>query len=125
MTSESPSISTGEAEAGPIRSVLIVGGGTAGWMAAVYLRKALHNHVRITLVESKRIGTVGVGEATFNTIKSFFDQVGLDERDWMPACNATYKMAIRFVGWRGPSAQPFYHPFERYRLMALGDTPIP
>jgi len=98
---------------GPIENVLVVGGGTAGWMTAVYLRRALGANVRITLVESKSIGTVGVGEATFNTIKTFFDYVGLDEQEWMPACNATYKMAIKFVNWN-TAGRVFYHPFERY-----------
>lgn len=97
----------------PIRSIAIVGGGTAGWMSAVYLNRALGDDVRITVVESESIGTIGVGEATFNTIKSFFDYVGLDEKDWMPSCDATYKMAIKFVGWNA-SGTEFFHPFQRY-----------
>ena len=78
----------------PIEKILIVGGGTAGWMSAVYLNRAFGEKVRITLVESKSVPTVGVGEATFNTIKGFFDYVGLKESQWMPPCKATYKMAI-------------------------------
>lgn len=96
-----------------IEDILIVGGGTAGWMSAVYLNRAFGRRVRITLVESKSVPTVGVGEATFNTIKGFFDYVGLDESQWMPPCKATYKMAIKFVGWRQDGGH-FYHPFQRF-----------
>jgi Tryptophan halogenase len=68
----------------------------------------------VTLVESDSVGTVGVGEATFSTIRHFFDYLGLDERDWMPQCNGSYKLAIRFENWRGDGTH-FYHPFERLR----------
>ena len=68
----------------PIRTVTIVGGGTAGWMTASYLSRALKN-VDITVVESVRIGTIGVGEATFSTVKLFFDFLGLQEHKWMPS----------------------------------------
>ena len=80
-----------------VQNIVIVGGGTAGWMTAAYLSKALSKNVNITLVESSNITTIGVGEATFSTIKVFFDFLGLQESDWMPKCNATYKMAIKFV----------------------------
>ncbi|HVT57484.1 MAG TPA: tryptophan halogenase family protein [Thermoanaerobaculia bacterium] len=93
-------------------SVVIVGGGSAGWMTAAYLRKALDAVDSITVIESSAINTIGVGEATFSTIRLFFDFLGLDEKDWMPSCNCTYKIAIRFVNWQaGPGH--FYHPFER------------
>lgn len=100
----------------PVRNVLIVGGGTSGWMTASYLQRALPADVRITLVESDRVPTIGVGEATFSTIKLFFDYLGLEEKDWMPECNATYKMAIRFVGWNA-AGRDFYHPFQRYETI--------
>lgn len=99
-----------------IRHVLIVGGGTSGWMTAAYLRRALPADVKISLVESDRVPTIGVGEATFSTIKLFFDYLGLEERDWMPECNATYKMAIRFSGWNA-AGRDFYHPFQRYETI--------
>jgi flavin-dependent dehydrogenase len=92
--------------------VVILGGGSAGWMAAAYLSKALERGVEISLVESANIGTVGVGEATFSTIQLFFQYLGLREEDWMPHCNASYKMAIRFVDWNG-AQRHFYHPFQR------------
>lgn len=94
-------------------SVLIVGGGSAGWMTAAYLRKALGESVKISLIESANIPTIGVGEATFSTIKLFFDFLGLHEHEWMPSCNATYKLAIKFVNWTRQTGY-FYHPFQRY-----------
>ncbi|WP_275423758.1 tryptophan halogenase family protein [Virgisporangium ochraceum] len=96
------------------RSIVIVGGGTSGWMTASYLAAAFGDRVSITLVESGRIGTIGVGEATFSDIRHFFDFLGLDETEWMPACNATYKLAVRFENWRRPGHH-FYHPFEQMR----------
>ncbi|MFE7594186.1 tryptophan halogenase family protein [Kitasatospora sp. NPDC057512] len=94
--------------------VVIVGGGTAGWMTASYLKAAFEDRVDITLVESGNISTVGVGEATFSDIRHFFEFLGLKEKDWMPACNATYKLAVRFEDWREPGHY-FYHPFEQMR----------
>lgn len=85
-------------------------------MTAAYLRRALPSNVSISLVESDRVPTIGVGEATFSTIKLFFDYLGLDESEWMPECNATYKMAIRFVGWNAEN-RDFYHPFQRYETI--------
>lgn len=94
-----------------VRDVVIVGGGTAGWMTATYLRAAFGDRVSITLIESGTVSTIGVGEATFSTIRYFFDYLGLDEPDWMPACNATYKLGIKFENWRGVG-HVFYEPFE-------------
>src|SRR3954470_17858994 len=94
-------------------NVVIVGGGTSGWMTAAYLRKALDRDVTITVVESAAVGRIGVGEATFSTIRLFFEFLGLDETEWMPDCQATYKLAIKFVNWNG-ERRPFYHPFQRF-----------
>lgn len=99
-----------------VQNVVIVGGGTAGWMTATYLQASFGDRVSITLVESKRVGTIGVGEATFSTIRYFFEYVGLSEEDWMHRCNATYKLAIRFEDWRA-KGHHFYHPFERLRVV--------
>jgi tryptophan 6-halogenase len=93
--------------------IVIVGGGTAGWMTAAYLSKALDRDVRISLIESPAINTIGVGEATFSTVRLFFDFLGLPEEDWMPECNAAYKLAIKFTGWN-PNRPHFYHPFQRF-----------
>jgi flavin-dependent dehydrogenase len=97
-----------------LKSVVIVGGGTAGWMSATYLKAAFGDRIDVTLVESARIPTIGVGEATFSTVRHFFDYLGLAERDWMPACAASYKLGIRFQDWRA-KGHHFYHPFERLR----------
>lgn len=88
-----------------LRSVVVLGGGTAGWMSASYLGRALGPHVRITVVEAPSIPSIGVGEATVpNLHKTFFDFLGLAEEDWMRECNASFKMGIKFVNWRTPGA---------------------
>ena len=95
-----------------MKRIMIVGGGTSGWMTAAYLRRALGAETQVTVVESSTIRTIGVGEATFSTLKLFFDFLGLRERDWMPHCSAAYKLAIRFQNWRKKPGH-FYHPFQR------------
>jgi flavin-dependent dehydrogenase len=99
-----------------VNNITIVGGGTSGWMTAAYLNKVFGDRVRITLVESRNISTVGVGEATFSTIKLFFDYLELEERDWMPHCSASYKLAIKFIDWNAEKKY-FYHPFQRHELV--------
>jgi len=97
-------------------NVVIVGGGSAGWMTASYLSKAFGDKVNIRLIESPNISTIGVGEATFSDIHLFFEFLGLREEDWMPQCNASYKLAIRFVNWNA-ERRHFYHPFQRFDLV--------
>jgi len=97
-----------------IQDVVILGGGTGGWMTATYLKHTFGDRISVTLVESERVGTVGVGEATFSTIRHFFDRLGLAEKDWMPHCAGSYKLAIRYENWREPGKY-FYHAFERLR----------
>lgn len=97
-----------------LKKVVIVGGGTAGWMTASYLKTAFQDRIDITVVESGQIRTIGVGEATFSDIRHFFEFLGLREENWMPACNASYKLAVRFQDWRRPGHH-FYHPFEQMR----------
>ncbi len=99
-----------------IRSIVIVGGGSSGWMTASYLNKALGDSVKVSLIESANIKTIGVGEATFSTIKLFFDYLDLDESEWMPPCSAAYKIAIKFVNWN-EEKRHFYHPFQRYETV--------
>jgi len=98
-----------------VRSVLIVGGGTAGWMAAAYLNRALGRDVTITLLESPTVGRIGVGEATIPTLRDTLRFIGAEERDWMRSVGATFKSAIKYRNWRvGPDAgvvDEFYHPF--------------
>lgn len=100
--------------AAPIRRIVILGGGTAGWMAAAALSKALENSgTTIRLVESDAIGTIGVGEATIPTIHWFNQLVGIDEVTLMRETRATYKMGIEFRGWQGPGSS-YLHPFGSF-----------
>nr|AKQ20699.1 tryptophan-6 halogenase [uncultured bacterium] len=88
-----------------IRKVVVLGGGTAGWMTASYLGKALGPDVALTVLEAPSIPKIGVGEATVpNLHRTFFDFLGLAEDEWMRECNASYKMGVRFINWRTPGA---------------------
>ncbi len=97
----------------PPRKILIVGGGTAGWMAALHMQHLWGDRdMEITLIESARIGTVGVGEGTTPLIKEFFDRLGIPESEWMPECAATYKCGIAFPDWSTVEGhETYFHPF--------------
>jgi tryptophan 6-halogenase len=91
---------------------VILGGGTAGWMAACLIAKKWPQH-KVTVVESPDIGIIGVGEGSTPQLKAFFDTLGLSETEWMPKCNATYKAGIRFHGWsERPGFESYFHPFH-------------
>lgn len=107
-----------------IKNVVILGGGTAGWMTASYLGKALQDTVSITVLEAPTVPRIGVGEATVpNLQRAFFDYLGIPEDEWMRECNASFKTAVKFINWRTPGegspharqwqGRPdhFYHPF--------------
>ena len=93
-----------------IKRVVIVGGGTAGWMAAAALSKVMGGVVDVTLVESEQIGTVGVGEATIPTLVNYNRYVGIDEKEFMKASMATFKLGIEFVNWKQVGEQ-YIHSF--------------
>ncbi len=96
------------------RSIAILGGGTAGWMAATMFQQRWGaSETRITLIESKDIGIIGVGEGSTPQLKNFFDDAGIAEAEWMPRANATYKTGIEFVGWSDqPGFERYFHPFQ-------------
>lgn len=101
------------------QSVLIVGGGTAGWLTAAFLAKTLGARgegIQVALVESPEIGIVGVGEGTFPSIRGTLAAIGIDEARFIRECHATFKQGIRFDHWVRPKGSPgpdhYFHPFS-------------
>ncbi len=93
-----------------VKKVVIAGGGTAGWVTATALAKKLGDLLDITLIESNNIGTIGVGEATIPTAKTFHRLIGIDEQELMRATNATFKLGIQFENWSNPG-DVYFHSF--------------
>ncbi|RDV26058.1 tryptophan 7-halogenase [Alteromonas aestuariivivens] len=93
-----------------IQNVVVLGGGTAGWMSAALIKKVLGNSVGLTLVESDSIGTVGVGEATIPPIRLVNKVLGLNEGEFLRETKATIKLAIRFENWK-QQGESYYHTF--------------
>ena len=93
-----------------VKRVIIVGGGTAGWMSAAVLSRVLGPKVDIELVESEQIGTVGVGEATIPQIRILLNLLGIDENDFLRNVQGTIKLGIEFNGW-SHSGESYLHAF--------------
>ncbi len=118
---------------GPINDILIVGGGTAGWLAAAYLAKQLGTSrpdgVKITLIESSTIPTVGVGEGTFPTMRLTLAALGIEEAEFMRESAATFKQGFKFVDWVdapvGDEHRYYYHPFDVPHTMERGGDLTP
>ena len=104
------------------RRIVVVGGGTAGWMTAAALGRFCVPRFDVTLVESDEIGIVGVGEATIPSIKMFNDSLGIDEAEFLAATGGTYKLGIAFEGWGRPD-QGYVHAFGLVGS-ALGVVPF-
>ena len=104
----------------PIKNIVIVGGGTAGWMTGAALANKLpKNAYNICLIESDAIGTVGVGESTLPHIKQFNESLGIDEREFIQATNATIKLGIQFQNW-GKINDEYMHPFSEIGHVTQG-----
>ncbi|XUU60791.1 tryptophan halogenase family protein [Erythrobacter sp. HA6-11] len=93
--------------------VVVLGGGSAGWITACLLHHQWHARGgRVTVIESPEIGIIGVGEGSTPQLKAFFDHLGIAESEWMAACDATYKLGIRFAGWSEREGfESYFHPF--------------
>jgi len=93
------------------KKMIIVGGGTSGWMAAAALSHSdTFKQWSITVVESENIGTIGVGEGSTPYLRRFMAKLGFDEKRWMQQCDATYKTGIKFTHWNG-DGKDYFHPF--------------
>lgn len=93
-----------------VRNVLIVGGGTAGWMTAAMLARVMGSQLQIRLIESDAIGTVGVGEATIPAIQHFNAALGINESEFLQATQGTIKLGIQFENW-GKAGDSYMHAF--------------
>jgi tryptophan halogenase len=97
-----------------LKSICIVGGGTAGWMAATLLSSTLRgSNIQITVVESPDIATIGVGESTVPSIMDFVQACQINLKEFIQATSATFKLGIRFDDWLTPG-ESYFHPFGRF-----------
>ena len=97
----------------PVKKIVVVGGGTAGWMTALMLSNTAYgDRLDITVLESPQVGIIGVGEGSTPWLRGFFESLGIEESEWMPACSATYKSGITFDKWSTrPGQESYFHAF--------------
>ncbi len=109
-----------------MKRLLIVGGGSAGWMAAAYLNAALNYEGRkvvdISLIESPDVPRIGVGEATVPSIKHSLAVIGLNEHEFLRRVDGTFKQSIKFVNWLHNRGEHYYHPFGRHQPGPIDDS---
>lgn len=110
------------------RKIVIVGGGSAGWMAAAYLDAVLNQQkfrvADITLVESPDVSRIGVGEATIPSINHILAAIGIDEVEFLKRVDGTYKHAIKYVNWLNGKGESYYHAFGRHRMKPLDHSAL-
>jgi tryptophan 7-halogenase len=103
--------------------ILIVGGGSAGWMAAAYLNAALNRRGQqvadVALVESPDVPRIGVGEATIPNINHLLAVIGIDETSFMAAVDGTFKQSIRYGNWLHNAGEHYHHPFSRFNVVPV------
>jgi len=107
------------------RKVLVVGGGSAGWMTAAYLNAALNRNGKIadiTLVESPDVPKIGVGEATIPSIHHILSVIGADIIDFMKSTDATFKQSIKYTNWLHNKGESYHHSFQRFRDAPIDNT---
>lgn len=100
-------------DTGRVQRIVIVGGGTAGWLAAGMLASKLPSGFTVSLIESPNVSTIGVGEGSWPSLRDTLIDIGIDEKAFITTCHASYKQGSSFVNWRKPSADDhiYYHPF--------------
>ena len=99
----------------PIENIVIVGGGTAGWLTAAALAaefKSGPGGVSVTLVESDETRAIGVGEGTWPSMRSTLQKIGISESDFIRECDASFKQGSKFIGWKNGGKESYYHPFS-------------
>lgn len=99
-----------------VKHVVIVGGGTAGWLtagilAAEHCGVSLPAPIKVTLIESSDIPTIGVGEGTWPSMRETLQQIGISETTFLNTCDASFKQGSKFINWRCASGDSYYHPF--------------
>ena len=110
--------------------IVIVGGGTAGWLTAGilaarhYIKDSPTQKTEVTLVESPDVKNLGVGEGTWPTMRDTLRQIGISEREFLSCCDASFKQASKFVGWSQGKSEHYYHPFTApsgYGAVSIAD----